>query len=158
MFVIPSYFEIIPLQTHHKLDIEAIYNRQFPKTSSKKKNGLPLDILFFLTHDCAYHWGLLNKNESQIISYILGLKIKDYYDVISFATHPHFTNQGAASSLLFFLTTASSPINTIALEVMTTNVNALHVYKKFGFNISRVLKNYYGTDLDALSMHWTRQG
>jgi len=74
-----------------------------------------------------------------------------YYDRIeidNIAVSSSFRHKGLASSLMSFLTDFASKekIKNITLEVNVNNIEAISLYKKFGFKIAAVRKNYYGKD------------
>lgn len=66
----------------------------------------------------------------------------DVIDILYLATHPTMQKRGFASSLMQHIIAKRIPIT---LDVCEQNENALRLYKKLGFQILHVRKNYYNT-------------
>ena len=54
-----------------------------------------------------------------------------------------YRNKGYASKLINKVLNQAHECNNISLEVDVENKNAINLYKKFGFEIKTVRKNYY---------------
>ena len=62
-----------------------------------------------------------------------------------------YRNSGIASKLLEYMIKEIKDIDNITLEVRVDNESAINLYKKFGFKIIGVRKNYY-EDIDGYLM------
>lgn len=70
-------------------------------------------------------------------------------ELININVEENFQNRGIASILLDYMIKdcAQKKVNSITLEVNSTNQKALHLYQKFGFTQIAIRKGYYqGTD------------
>lgn len=83
--------------------------------------------------------------------YILWLKRKKYYRLYSLAIGNDFQNKGLAKRLLEY-SFEKLKDKDFSLEVKVSNEVAIKLYKKFGFEIKKVLKDYY-EDCDGYLMY-----
>ncbi len=83
--------------------------------------------------------------------YILWLKRKKYYRLYSLAIGNDFQNKGLAKRLLEY-SFEKLKDKDFSLEVKVSNEVAINLYKKFGFEIKKVLKDYY-KDCDGYLMY-----
>jgi ribosomal-protein-alanine N-acetyltransferase len=82
--------------------------------------------------------------DGKIAGYILWLERKKYFRLYSLAIGSDFQNNGLAKKLLEFSFEKLNDKNKdYSLEVKKSNQSAISLYKKFGFEINKVLKNYY---------------
>lgn len=81
-----------------------------------------------------------------IISYSL---IYDRIELEYIWVNSSYRHIGIASKLMDKM--IDNSVNNITLEVRTSNVDAINLYKKFGFKIASIRKCYYG-DEDAYLM------
>ena len=81
-----------------------------------------------------------------IISYSL---IYDRIELEYIWVNSSYRHMGIASKLMDKM--IDNSVNNITLEVRTSNVDAINLYKKFGFKIASIRKCYYG-DEDAYLM------
>jgi ribosomal-protein-alanine N-acetyltransferase len=120
-----------------------IENRVFANDSfALSKNSLR----YHLSNNIVYKI----KQDEKIAGYILWLKRKDYYRLYSLAIHPDFRGLGLASRLLEY-SLENLDKEKFSLEVKVSNLDAIRLYKKFGFKVSRILKDYY-EDIDGYLM------
>ena len=89
--------------------------------------------------------------EGKIVGYILWLKRKNHYRLYSLCISTEFQGQGIASKLLEYSFKTLGTTN-FTLEVKTTNQSAINLYKKNGFEIVKVLTNYYPNNCDGYLM------
>lgn len=83
----------------------------------------------------------------KIAGYILWLERKKYFRLYSLAIGSAFQNKGLAKKLLEFSFEELSDKNKdYSLEVKQSNEGAINLYKKFDFEINKVLKDYYETE------------
>jgi ribosomal-protein-alanine N-acetyltransferase len=72
----------------------------------------------------------------------------------SLAAHPQFQRQGFGKQLMLeaLEKLKQENIHTIYLEVAIDNIKAIALYRSLGFCQIKLLKDYYGNDLDAIKM------
>ncbi len=88
---------------------------------------------------------LVAKQGTQIVGFA-GLKVViDEADIMNIVIKKSYRNQGIGSLLLKNLINLCNKLNLnlITLEVDEKNYNAIHLYKKFGFEKIGARKNYY---------------
>ena len=83
--------------------------------------------------------------------YILWHKRKKYYRLYSLAIGNDFQNKGLAKRILEY-SFEKLKDKDFSLEVKISNEVAINLYKKFGFEIKKVLKDYY-EDCDGYLMY-----
>ena len=89
--------------------------------------------------------------DGETAGYILWLKRKKYYRLYSLAIGNDFQNKGLAKRLLEY-SFEKLKDKDFSLEVKISNEVAINLYKKFGFEIKKVLKDYY-KDCDGYLMY-----
>lgn len=96
----------------------------------------------------------LNKNNSkyyvalhndEVIGYVGANYVLDEADITNIAVLPDFRNKKIASHLMDMMIKHLKTINILKLnlEVRQSNIGAINLYKKFGFEIVGSRKNYY---------------
>ena len=79
-----------------------------------------------------------------VAGYILWLERKKYFRLYSLAISNDFQNRGLAKKLLeYTFEKLSNDNKDFSLEVKVLNESAINLYKKYGFEIKKVLKDYY---------------
>ncbi|NCB13733.1 MAG: N-acetyltransferase [Erysipelotrichia bacterium] len=82
--------------------------------------------------------------EGIIAGYILWLERKKCFRLYSLAISNDFQNRGLAKKLLKYSFESLSRANKdFSLEVKVSNESAVNLYRKYGFEIKKVLKEYY---------------
>lgn len=66
-------------------------------------------------------------------------------ELLNIAVDHRFRNRGIATKLIEYLYDLDG-VEKIILEVKSSNVQALNLYKKLGFKTIRTIKNYYGNE------------
>jgi ribosomal-protein-alanine N-acetyltransferase len=106
----------------------------------------------------AYH---LNKNiiyklevDKKVVAYILWLKRKNYYRLYSLAILKQYQGKGLGKSLLEF-SLNSLDKDCFELEVRVSNLPAIKLYEKFGFEEVKILEKFYD-DEDGMKMRLKR--
>ena len=89
--------------------------------------------------------------DGETAGYILSLKRKKYYRLYSLAIGNDFQNKGLAKRILEY-SFEKLKDKDFSLEVKISNEVAINLYKKFGFEIKKVLKDYY-EDCDGYLMY-----
>lgn len=108
-------------------------------------------FLYFLIK-CADGFYVAEEN-NQIVGYIISSVEGDKGTLVSVAVLPEFRRRGIGSRLMeesmnFF----SSKVDYVELQVRVSNVEAISFYKKFGFEETGLIPNYYIDGEDALIM------
>lgn len=91
------------------------------------------------------------KTNNKITGYILWLKRKNYFRLYSLGIDKEFQGKGIAKKLLDYSFKVLKD-KSYMLEVKCDNNKAISLYKKYGFNVKKVLKNYYPDLKDAYQM------
>jgi ribosomal-protein-alanine N-acetyltransferase len=118
--------------------------------------GFGLDSQAELAREFARIWLVRQRPPSSGIDAFLHVWIAaDELHVIAIGTAPSMRRRGLAEGLLRHLFTEARTRGSrlILLEVRRSNAAALHLYRKFGFSISRIRRNYYAhPDEDGVEM------
>ena len=92
--------------------------------------------------------------EEKIVAYILWLKRKNHYRLYSLAILKDFQGKGLGKFLLeFSLNNLDKHI--FELEVRVSNLPAIKLYEKFGFEKVKILEKFYD-DEDGIKMRLKR--
>lgn len=94
---------------------------------------------------------LLSKNSKYIVAILnneivgfAGVKVLlDEADIMNIVIKKDYRKKGIGTLLLQELINIASNLNYITLEVNEENNPAINLYKKFGFEIAGIRKNYY---------------
>ncbi|MDI6714754.1 MAG: ribosomal protein S18-alanine N-acetyltransferase [Thermodesulfovibrio sp.] len=80
----------------------------------------------------------------EIAGYIVARSVLDEAEILSIAVKSSFRKQGIAANLVsYVLEKLKNMVKTCYLEVRVSNLPAINLYKKFGFKICNLRKNYY---------------
>lgn len=94
--------------------------------------------------------------DGKVCGYAGMWRVMDEGSITNIAVLGEHRRKGIASALLKQL--LSCDVKYVTLEVRKSNISAIALYKKFGFETAGVRKNYYsnrdGTREDALLMLW----
>ena len=123
-----------------------------------------------LQQDINQCWGVLETkaheaSENKIVAYCIISTVFEVAEVLRIGTHPDHQRQGLAAGLLQALIKVMphKQLEKILLEVRQDNVAAIALYKKMGFKVIHVRKDYYSmplkegegeTKCDALIMQY----
>jgi [ribosomal protein S18]-alanine N-acetyltransferase len=112
------------------------------KLSFKEKFWSENEFSFLLMD--IHNFGIKIIHKNQIIGFIMGRKVIDEVEVLTFCVLPDYRNQGLGN-LLFknFLQIFHQQKVTFFLEVNVENFTAVNLYEKFGFKKISLRKNYY---------------
>lgn len=88
---------------------------------------------------------LVVEKDGAVIGYAAFFFVMDEANIINIGIKPEFRNQKAAENLmkLLFETAKHKSVAKIFLEVRESNKAALALYKKFGFKVEGIRKNFY---------------
>ena len=97
---------------------------------------------------------LVAKINNQIVGFAGIIPVLDEADISNIVVNKNFRNQKIGSSLLEALIdlAISFNIKIINLEVRKSNVPAIKLYEKYGFEVCGIRKNYYNNTEDAILM------
>lgn len=119
-------------------EVYNIENQAFFEPWSKKNLIKDLESNTFLNHYVA-------EKDGRIVGFYISSQVLDEVEIFTIAVERDHKNMGIATSLLNHLiaTSLKNNIKQIWLEVSTKNIPAINLYKKFGFEIMGIRKNYY---------------
>ena len=97
---------------------------------------------------------LVAKINNQIVGFAGIIPIVDECDISNIVVHKNFRNQKIGSFLLQQLIDLAISLNLkiINLEVRESNIFAIKLYKKFGFEVCGLRKKYYDNAENAILM------
>ena len=97
---------------------------------------------------------LVAKINGQIVGFAGIIPIVDECDISNIVVHKDFRNQKIGSFLLQQLIDLAVSLNLkiINLEVRESNISAIKLYKKFGFEVCGLRKKYYDNTQNAILM------
>ena len=119
-------------------EVYDIENQAFFEPWSKKNLIKDLKSNTFLNHYVA-------EIDGKIVGFYISSHVLDQVEIFTIAVDNGFKKMGIATSLLNHLveTSLSNNMKEIWLEVSTKNTPAINLYKKFGFEVMGIRKNYY---------------
>lgn len=90
----------------------------------------------------------------KIISFIFSWHFQNELEIQNLATHPDFRKCGFAKNLLEITLKQAYQNGALKafLEVRAGNLNAIELYRKFGFEVNSIRKKYYSNQENALIM------
>lgn len=91
--------------------------------------------------------------EGKIVGFVM-VEITDEINIENVVVEKSYRNYGIGTKLLEFVMEFAKSLNihTLSLEVSENNLTAFLLYKKFGFDLRRVRKNYYWDGAAAYEM------
>ena len=99
---------------------------------------------------------VLSKKVEDIIGYVILIKDDEHrFNLINFIIRRKYQNKGYGSLLMqktLNIVNNHTEINKIILNVKTTNLKAIKLYKKFGFEIIERIEDYYRHNESAYLM------
>lgn len=88
-------------------------------------------------------------SDNNIIGYLSYCKVYDELEISGIAVLPEYRNKGIATLLIEEM--IKTDFSKAFLEVRKSNISAINLYKKFGFELINVRKDYYSNPIeDAL--------
>lgn len=94
---------------------------------------------------------LVAENDDRVIGYVIGEERGEEGIIISIAVAPSFRLKGIGTSLLKHVLKRMS-VNKVMLTVRMSNQEVVDFYRKSGFKVVGVLKEYYETGEDGIVM------
>lgn len=97
---------------------------------------------------------LVAKIDTEIVGFAGIIPIVDEADISNIVVHKDFRNQKIGSCLLENLINLTSSLNLkcINLEVRESNIQAIKLYEKYGFEVCGLRKKYYNNSENAILM------
>ncbi len=130
-------------------DIDQIYlieHKVFPNPWPKS----------FFENDLQKHStiALVAENNGNVNGYALADCVADELHITNIAVAPEYQHQGIGKQLLSAIEKIGLERDCIYayLEVRVNNLNAINFYKKFGYKVLQIRKNYYLDGTDAYVM------
>lgn len=98
-----------------------------------------------------YYLIAVEEKENKVVGYIGCELLVDHADIIAVATHKDYLKKGIASTLLKTLEKhlQENQIESIFLEVRTSNIPAINLYTKLNYNKISTRARYYDNLEDA---------
>ena len=96
-----------------------------------------------------YYIGYINNNE--LVAFICYSIYFERAEINYIFVLPEYRNNKIASKLLDYTLNKVKNLENITLEVRKSNLRAISLYEKKGFNKCAIRKNYYGSE-DAIMM------
>ncbi|WP_395946158.1 ribosomal protein S18-alanine N-acetyltransferase [Caedibacter taeniospiralis] len=131
-------YQILPLSENHLPQIMDIEREvfEYPWSASQMKDS----ILSAHTET----WGLFDSN-NHLIAFVIVSVIFDEAEILNFSVAKRYQHQGFGQRLLAYLMNHLSYKQTekLFLEVRVSNIPAISIYKKYGFQQISIRKNYY---------------
>ncbi|MFQ6069317.1 MAG: ribosomal protein S18-alanine N-acetyltransferase [Candidatus Aminicenantales bacterium] len=90
---------------------------------------------------------IVHRFKRQIIGYLIYWQVEDEVHINNIAIHPDYRRKGIAETVLskLFTEVSKKGIKRITLEVRPSNHAALSLYRKLGFVVLGLKRNYYTT-------------
>lgn len=93
----------------------------------------------------SFPYVIVHKVEKKIIGYFIFWRVKEEIQISNIAIHPDFRRMGIGEAVLRQVITQmiKGGAKFVSLEVRPSNFAALNLYKKMGFDIFGIKKDYY---------------
>lgn len=140
------------MHQRHLADVLAIEERVFTNPWTLR------DFEFALKRENAYCRIVVR--DEKMIGYVIGFVIDKEFHLADFSIHPTLQRQGLGQKTMAILSEElGGLVQVISLEVRMSNVGAIELYKKIGFQTMAIRKGYYSNpEEDALVMLKPLQG
>ncbi len=136
------------IRNFEKSDIDEIYKLGNLLNSSFSKTNNLLDI-----YEDKYTKILIYESENIIKGFLMYTELEAFADINDIIVREEYRNKRIASSLIdYMISNLQDSVKLITLEVRESNIKAINLYQKFGFNIVNIRKSYYNDNEDAYLM------
>jgi len=100
--------------------------------------------------------GAFDAEAGGLVAYLIVSRYVDAWHIMNVAVHPECRRQGVASRLLdeLFELTAGDHRRGYTLEVRVSNVTAIALYERFGFEPSGIRRGYYTDNREDALIMW----
>lgn len=129
--------------------LEVIERQSYPSPWSRAMFSAELD------KPSAFALGAyLDKND--LVGFAIASRYVDAWHVMNIAVAPAFRRRGIAQALLerLFEVTASDPRRGYTLEVRISNVEAIRLYERLGFEARGIRRGYYTDNREDAVIMW----
>lgn len=101
---------------------------------------------------------LVAEVDNKVIGFAGLWKVLDEGHITNIAVHPDYRGNGIGSKLVESLINKSDSwyINSLTLEVRSSNKIAQNLYEKYGFEKEGIRKNYYSDNKEDAIIMWKR--
>lgn len=141
------------------IDIEPFTPNPQTFEIEQQAHGVPWSLAMFLSCQGSHYRNRAAKVDGKVVGYTICQHVADEISLLNIAVHPSFQRQGVASALLTDVL-AEVPVQaaSVWLEVRASNVPAIALYQRMGFQQVGVRTGYYrrgDTKEDALIYQFT---
>ncbi len=105
------------------------------------------DSLAILCKEGGVGYAAIGENDGTVLAYGGMLTVLDEGQITNIATHPEYRRRGLGEAVVRALIEygEQNGINVISLEVRESNVGAIALYEKLGFEKVGIRKNFYSS-------------
>jgi [ribosomal protein S18]-alanine N-acetyltransferase len=147
--------DIIPAEKTHIHEIADIEASSFavpwPEEAFRDELEFPFSNFYIALHQTE------TEDQPSVTGYIIFWIIEDELQILNVAVSPNCRRQGIAQKLLdiAFKVGREKKVSVMFLEVRKSNIAALKLYEKNGFEMIGIRRNYYSNNNeDAIVMVW----
>jgi [ribosomal protein S18]-alanine N-acetyltransferase len=96
------------------------------------------------------------REDGELVGYAFVSRYVDAWHVMNVAVAPHFRRRGVATELLqrLFEVTAADQRRGYTLEVRVSNVEAIRLYERLGFEARGIRRGYYTDNREDALIMW----
>lgn len=132
----------------NKEDSDAIYALGNQITSNFSKTNSLLEI-----ENNLYTKILVYEKEQKVIGFLMYTELEETVDILDIIVMEEYRRQNIASCLLdYMMSELKDTVKLLTLEVRKSNISAIALYKRFGFDVVKIRKKYYNNGEDAYLM------
>lgn len=127
------------IRSFTKDDIESIYTLGDCITTNFSKTNDLLQIL-----QDRYTKILVYVEENKVIGFLMYTELEETADILNIVVQKEFRERKIASCLMdYMISDLKTSVKLVTLEVRKSNIPAIKLYEKFGFEIVNIRKKYY---------------
>lgn len=90
---------------------------------------------------------LVYEKDKKVIGFLMYIELVDNIDILDIIVDEENRKQNIASCLMdYMISELNDTVKVITLEVRKSNIAAINLYEKFGFEIINIRKKYYGNE------------
>lgn len=142
--------------------LRAWMEEDLPKIAEMEKRCFPSDAwteaMLADTLKMPYQWSFLVEDGGQVCGYACLLSLFDTAEVLNIAVDVDFRGKGIAVKLMTAMHEKAKELGAerMMLEVRASNVVAISLYRKFGYEKISVRRGYYadGEDAEIMEMRF----
>ena len=114
--------------------------------------GYNLGSYLKINYQNEFFYAYVYEDGEKIIGYISANYDGEVLEILNFCISPVFQHMHKGSELFNYLLSDIKGVKRVVLEVNEKNQNAISFYKKYGFEIINIRKEYYENKFDAYLM------